>query len=202
VSLKKKERRIVIGIGLAIGVTVSSLLVRHAIDIKEEQAVQKPGSYPSQMSAVGNTPFPAVPPSIEKVIPNGIVVYYEANRTSLTGQREQPVNTWVIETTGSFRSERLFLLVEINERAPKQTQYFRASEIYVKGADDMEQEELENLLDEEHFRIIGQNQSSKEYIVQLRDFSPNGLSQSIEMFESLPMVKQVRMSPWVPVSKR
>ena len=42
-ALQKKERRFTIAIGLIIGVTISSMIVRHALSIKEEQSAQRPG---------------------------------------------------------------------------------------------------------------------------------------------------------------
>ena len=110
--LEKKERRIIIGIGLLVGVTMSSLLVRHAINVKDQQAIKKPGSYHSLVSAINHTPFPSPPDPLTNAIPNGIVVYYEANCTSQIESMTNQVHSWVIETTGFFRSERLFILVE------------------------------------------------------------------------------------------
>ena len=40
-ALRKKERRLTIAVGLIIGVTVSSLLVKHALSVKSEQAAKK-----------------------------------------------------------------------------------------------------------------------------------------------------------------
>ena len=119
--LGKKERRITIAIGLLIGITTSSLLVKYALSVKNEQTSRKPGNYNSLHSAVGNKKFPPLPLSIENAIPNGIVVYFEGNRTSLLSTEIQKVDSWVIETTGSFRSERLFILAEVDSSHQKNT---------------------------------------------------------------------------------
>jgi len=85
-GLGKKERRLTIAIGLIIGVTASSMLVRHALDVKDEQATKKPGNYNSLHSAVGNVEFPPLPEKVKKAVPNGIVVFYEGNRTSVSNR--------------------------------------------------------------------------------------------------------------------
>ena len=74
------------------------MLVKHALEVKDEQAAQKPGNYDSLHSAVGGVKFPPLPQSIKQAIPRGIVVFFEGNRTSLCLPEHQKVNSWVIET--------------------------------------------------------------------------------------------------------
>ncbi len=197
-GLGKKERRFTIAIGLIIGVTASSMLVRHALDVKDEQASQKPGNYNSLHSAVGNVEFPPLPEKVKKAVPNGIVVFYEDNRTSVSNGGHQVVNSWVIETSGSFRSERLFILAEVSASDPEDVKFYRASEIYVGLGDAYSWDDLENLLPEEQYRMIGQNSVSSEYIVQIRHFSPTDIALALEHLEKLPQTQSVRPSPWVP----
>jgi len=198
-GLGKRERKFTIAIGLIIGVTASSMLVRYALDVKEEQAAQKPGNYNSLHSAVGNVKFPPLPEQVQKAVPNGIVVFFEANRTSLDDWSEEGmVDSWVIETSGSFRSERLFVLAEVNHGPTSQTQFFRASEVYVKLNRSSDRDTLEDRLDENKFYIIGKNSVSSEYIVQVRNFSPSDLDEALRFLQSLPEVNSVRLSPWTP----
>ncbi len=197
-SLGKKERRFTIAIGLVIGVTVSSMLVKHAFEIKDQQTSNKPGNYNSRESAVGNVKFPVLPDSIRQAVPNGIVVFYEENRSSLTETNDEKVDTWVIETSGSFRSERLFVLAEVRRSVASKTNFFRASEIYARLKSGHREEVLKNALDEEKYRIIGNNSLSGEFIVQIRNFSPPELERAKKHLLSLPMVESVRFPHWMP----
>ena len=74
-------------------------------------------------SAVGNVEFPPLPEKVKKAIPNGIVVFYEDNRTSVSRDTNHMVNSWVIETSGSFRSERLFVLAEVSASNPEEVKF-------------------------------------------------------------------------------
>jgi len=198
-GLGKNERRLTIAIGLIIGITASSMLVRHALDVKEEQAAQRPGNYNTQHSAVGHVKFPPLPESLQKAIPNGIVVFYEANRTSVSDNPNQSVNSWVIETSGSFRSERLFILAEVSLNGPWDAKLYRASEIYVGLKKAYSEGDLESLLTDERYKIIGQNSASSEYIVQIRHFSPTDIAAALEYLGKLPLTQSVRTSSWVPL---
>ncbi|MEL0099692.1 MAG: hypothetical protein VW907_09065, partial [Opitutae bacterium] len=189
---------ITIAIGLIIGVTASSMLVRHALDVKDEQAARKPGNYNSLQTAVGQVKFPPLPSSIKQAVPNGIVAFFEGNRTSLHSPEQDLVNSWVIETTGSFRSERLFILAEVEPQIEGETRFIRASEIYVKLKDTDEEELFESSLDQTKYRVIGMNASSQEHIVQVRNFSPSDLAQTQAYFNSLALVQSTRFPQWNP----
>ncbi len=193
--LQKKERRMVIAIGLITGVLISSLLVRHALVVKEEQSARKPGVYDSGLTALGANPFPPVPDLIRRKLPKGIVVHFESNRTSLS-DAPPLVDAWVIETSGSFRSERCFVLVESSSRDQSQGSFFRASEIYLSVKPSSSLENLEAVLDEEQMKIIGQNRSTKEYILQVRVFSPTEIARCLNYLSKLTMVSSARMVPW------
>ena len=196
-SLGKKERIIIIAIGLTIGVTASSMLVRHALDIKKEKTALRPGNYKSLHTAVGNIPFPPLPESVSTAIPSGIVVHYEENRSSLSGSHFNKVNSWVIETTGSFRSERLFILAEQELKSASNIQLFRAAEIYIRLRNDNIMDSFENLLDEDLFHIIGRNHSTDELIVQSRNFSPTDLEKAINFLKATNLITSTRLPPWV-----
>ena len=196
--LGKKERRITIAIGLIIGVSVSSMLVKHAVDIKEDQAAKRPGSYGTLKSAGDMESFPALPKTITESIPNGIVIFYEANRTSLTQRNDSLIDAWIIETSGSFRSERLFILAEVETLNFTNTEFFRASEIYLQLGKDISRSSFEKKLDDKKFRVIGKNSFSGELIVQIRNFSPASLHATQRHFKSLPEVKSTRFSRWNP----
>ena len=196
-SLGKKERRITIAIGLIIGVTASSMLVRHALDIKSEKTALRPGNYKSLHTAVGNIPFPPLPETVSTAVPSGIVIHYEGNRSSLSGSHLNKVNSWVIETTGSFRSERLFILAEQELESASNIQLFRAAEIYTRLKNDNTLDSFEKLLDEDVFHIIGRNHSTDELIVQSRNFSPTDLEKAIRFLTATNLVASTRLHPWV-----
>lgn len=196
-SLGKKERRITIAIGLIIGVTASSMLVRHALDIKSEKTALRPGNYKSLHTAVGNIPFPPLPETVSTAVPSGIVIHYEGNRSSLSGSHLNKVNSWVIETTGSFRSERLFILAEQELESASNIQLFRAAEIYTRLKNDNTLESFKKLLDEDVFHIIGRNHSTDELIVQSRNFSPTDLEKAIRFLTATNLVASTRLPPWV-----
>jgi hypothetical protein len=126
------------------------------------------------------------------------VVFYEYNQTSVSIDANQLVNSWVIETSGSFRSERLFILAEVSLSDPEDVKFYRASEIYVGLGDTYSWDEFENLLPKEQFRMIGQNSVSSEYIVQIRHFSPTDIALALESLEKLPQTLSVRPSRWIP----
>jgi len=196
-GLQRKERRLTITAGLVLGVVISSLIVKHALDVKNEHASQRPGNYNSHRSAIGKEVFPILPSFLEDAVPNGIILHYESNRTSLIDQNIENSTCWIIETSGSFRSERLFILTEeINGGFPHG--FFRASELYIKLKDKRDLSSFEEKLDRELYRVIGHNSSSHEFILQLRNFSPTDLDSSKSFLGSLSEVVSVRHSPWFP----
>ena len=194
--LGKKERRITIAIGLIIGVSSSSMLVRPAIAIKNEPADTRLGSYKSLKCAGSEESFPPLPATITETIPNGVVIFFEANRTSLVQKTDKLINAWVIETAGSFRSERLFLLAEVDVLNSTKTHFIRASELYIKLMKDVTPSSFEQGLDKEKFQVIGKNSLTGELIVQIRNFSPENLHATKKYFNSMPGVKSTRFSSW------
>ena len=198
-TLAKKERRITIAIGLIIGITVSSMIVRHALNVKSEQTAQRPGNYSSLRTASGNVTFPALPQTIKQAVPNGIVVYFEGNRSSISGLTKELVDCWVIETSGSFRSERLFILAEAEWPSHASTNLIRATEMYVKLENGFTKKYLKEILNNEQFKIIGYNSKSEEYIVQIRNFAPTELIKAEQFLNSLEVVRSTRFLPWFPV---
>jgi hypothetical protein len=180
---------VAIWVGVTIGVVASSILVRVALQKKNEQMANLPGNYDSRKTAVGGKPFPSVPPELGEDFPNAVVVHYEGNVT------EHPpfVKKWVLESAGSFRSERLFILVEeelaSEERSTSKVErvfrYFRASEAQVTLKSGVKIDELKDLLDEESFQIIGINSKTGNPIVQFRDISPLGIRKAIAELKAL-----------------
>ena len=173
------------------------MLVRHALDIKSEKTALRPGNYKSLHTAVGNIPFPPLPETVSTAVPSGIVIHYEGNRSSLSGSHLNKVNSWVIETTGSFRSERLFILAEQELESASNIQLFRAAEIYTRLKNDNTLESFKKLLDEDVFHIIGRNHSTDELIVQSRNFSPTDLEKAIRFLTATNLVASTRLPPWV-----
>ena len=81
-AISKKERSFSIWIGIAIGVALSSMLVRYALQKKAEQTRDRPGNYQSLKCASDGSPFSPIPDAIRSQIPHGIVVFFENNQTT------------------------------------------------------------------------------------------------------------------------
>ena len=139
-AISKKERSLSIWIGIAIGVAISSMLVRYALQKKAEQTEERPGNYQSLKCASGGSPFIQLPNKIREKIPHGIVVHFENNQTITDGNGSKFQRSWIIESAGSFRSERLFVSAEeicINPdfKDLKDYRFHRASELYILPKD-------------------------------------------------------------------
>ena len=195
-GLNKKDRRISIWIGVIIGVTISSLLFRYAINDKNERASMRPGSYESNMTAVRGHTFPGIPNAIRDAIPHGLVLHYESNFSVFEETSSKNV-CWVIESSGALRSERLFILAELD---PSETPaFYLASEMYITALENTTFEMLEQQLPEENFRILGQNQRTSEYILQIKEFDPRKFREVLRQLpKKFKSIKQVRPYPWSP----
>lgn len=194
-SLNKKERRISIWIGIAIGVACSSMIVRYALKHKEIQISGRPGNYESNTSASSQSIIPSLPEDAQKKIPNGIVVYHEFNQ-SIT---EDPFasNSWVVETSGNFRSERLFILVEQNNQPDSDPRYFRASEIYARLKPAVSKKKLESFLNQDEYRIIGKNSKTDEFIIQIKKIRPSEIRNTLRFFKKeVSIFNDVRVPIW------
>lgn len=201
-GLSKSERRVAIWVGVGIGVAVSSMLVRVALQKKDERMANLPGNYDSQKTAVGGKAFPSVPNELRERFPNAVVVHYEDNASGV----KSSVRNWVIESAGSFRSERLFVLAQettIEENGTLEREpifrYFRASEAQVTLQQGVKANDLEAVLDEESFQVIGTNSQNGNLIVQFRDISPSGIRKSMTELKGLArLVRTASPSPFPP----
>ena len=201
-GLSKSERRVAIWVGVGIGVAVSSMLVRVALQKKNEQMSNLPGNFDSLRTAVGGKPFPSVPAELRERFSNAVVVHYEDNASG----HSSPVKSWVIESAGSFRSERLFVLVKESTGEGSGTseeeaafRFFRASEAQVKLKSGVEADDLKAVLDEERFQVIGTNSQNGNPIVQFRDISPPGIRKAIaELKGFAELVDSASLSPFPP----
>ena len=195
-GLNKKDRRFSIWIGVIIGVTISSLLFRYAINDKNERASMRPGSYESNMTAVRGHTFPGIPNAIRDAIPHGLVLHYESNFSVFEETSSKNV-CWVIESSGAIRSERLFILAELD---PSETPaFYLASEMYITASENTTFEMLEQQLPGENFRILGQNQKTSEYILQIKEFDPRKFREALRQLpKKFKSIKQVRPYPWSP----
>jgi hypothetical protein len=221
-SISKKERTLSIWIGLAIGITLSSLLFRYALNKKEMKAQERAGNFDSNATAHG-TPFEPLPESVRKSLPGGIVVYFDKNESIDTNHASASTPKWVIETSGSFRSERLFILIEQNPEDETAHRFFRASELYVKITRELAWPDKPLALlkhaimaskpskgsagtftySPERYNLIGINDKSGEWILQIKDISPAGIRSSLQELNGLHgLIEQVRLSPWIPEKQR
>ena len=202
-AISKKERSLSIWVGIAIGVAVSSMLVRYALQKKTEQTQERPGNYKSQICAADGSPFDALPVQIKKKIPHGIVVYFENNQTVTDKNSALHTRTWIIESAGSFRSERLF--VSVKQKSTQSTftdegEFFfhRASELYLKPFPGVKKINIENSLDPEKYKIIGRNSKTDEWILQIKDFSPVGFRNSLQRLKGMKnLISTINLIPWV-----
>ena len=196
-SLSKNERRLTIWIGIAIGVACSSMLVRYALKQKNIRAEQRTGNYASGFTASDQTQCPPLPEKVKKDIPNGIVVFHDYNQSL-----SEPVtssSSWVIETTGKFRSERLFILVEHIPTGSTPLSYYRASEIYTLLRTDQSQDDLDLFLNRETNKIIGRNSKTLEYIVQIKNMHPRAIRKTLESFrQNKQLIERARLPTWLP----
>ena len=196
-GLNKKDRRISIWIGIIIGVTLSSMLFRYAINDKNERSSMRLGSYDSNVTAVGNIPFPEIPKLIKDSIPRGLVLYFENNFSVSRPNETIGTDCWVIESGGVLRSERLFILAENNGSA--KVDFYRASELYVTATENSDLKDLEKELPEANFRILGQNKKTLEYILQIKEFYPGKLREYLQQIPiQFKSIKEVRLYPWLP----
>ncbi len=196
-GLNKKDRRISIWLGIIIGITLSSMLFRYAINDKNHRSSTRPGSYDSNVTAVGNLPFPEIPKLIKDTIPRGLVLHFENNFSVSRPDDTNGTDSWIIESGGVLRSERLFILAENNRSA--KVDFYRASELYITATENCDLKDLEEELPEDNFRILGQNKKTLEYILQVKEFYPGKLK---EFLKQLPFqfrtIKKVRLYPWLP----
>jgi hypothetical protein len=196
-GLNKKDRRISIWIGIIIGVTLSSMLFRYAINDKNERSSMRLGSYDSNVTAVGNIPFPEIPKLIKDSIPRGLVLHFENNFSVSRPNETNGTDCWVIESGGVLRSERLFILAENNGSA--KVDFYRASELYVTATENSDLKDLEKELPEDNFRILGQNKKTLEYILQIKEFYPGKLREYLQQIPiQFKSIKEVRLYPWLP----
>ena len=196
-GLNKKDRRISIWIGIIIGVTLSSMLFRYAINDKNERSSMRLGSYDSNVTAVGNLPFPEIPKLIKDSIPRGLVLYFENNFSVSRPNETNGTDCWVIESGGVLRSERLFILAENN--GSTKVDFYRASELYVTATENSDLKDLEKELPEDNFRILGQNKKTLEYILQIKEFYPGKLREYLQQIPiQFKSIKEVRLYPWLP----
>jgi hypothetical protein len=203
-AISKKERSLSIWIGIAIGVAVSSMLVRYALQKKEEQTKERPGNYKSLKCASDGSPFVPLPEGIREKIPHGIVVYFENNQSIEDGNTTTYQRSWTIESAGSFRSERLFIWAIENSLSPdfshsKDYHFHRASELYILPKSKDKIDEFKNLIDEDYYKIIGENSKTGEWIIQIKEFSPTGIRNAIKSLKEFStFVSSVRIIPWTP----
>lgn len=196
-GLNKKDRRISIWIGIIIGVTLSSMLFRYAINDKNERSSMRLGSYDSNVTAVGNLPFPEIPKLIKDSIPRGLVLHFENNFSVSRPNETNGTDCWVIESGGVLRSERLFILAENNGSA--KVDFYRACELYITATENSDLKDLEKELPEDNFRILGQNKKTLEYILQIKEFYPGKLREYLQQIPiQFKSIKEVRLYPWLP----
>ena len=214
-SISKKERTLSIWIGLAIGITLSSLLFRYALNEKEAKTRERPGNFDGNTTAQGSS-FDPLPETVAKKISGGIVVFFDKNESICESHAAEKTPKWVIETSGAFRSERLFILIEQNPAEKTSHLFFRASELYVKSTIELawpvkplallqlaakasQSSSGSSAFSPERHRLIGTNERTGEWILQIKDISPSGIRSSLAELKGLSgLIEQVRLSPWTP----
>ena len=200
--ISKKERSLSVWIGIALGVALSSMLVRYALQKKAEQVNERSGNYKSLKSASDGSLFAPIPESIRSKIPNGIVVYFENNQTKTDKNSTLYYRSWTIETTGSFRSERLFVWCKEISTSPSFTgendyQFYRASELYILPKPNVQVDNFNSMFNEDEYKMIGKNSKTGEWILQIKDFTPDGIRRARQFFSRFEtIIAQVNLIPW------
>jgi inosine/xanthosine triphosphate pyrophosphatase family protein len=60
-------------------------------------------------------------------------------------------------------------------------------------------DEFKNLIDEDYYKIIGENSKTGEWIIQIKEFSPTGIRNAIKSLKEFStFVSSVRIIPWTP----
>ena len=137
---------------------------------------------------------------IRENFPNGLVLYHESNQTLFPDPEAKNEDYWIIETTGAFRSERLFILARIRPHTEKQTEakFYRASELYFTLSSASDPQELKDFLPENEFRIIGRNSNSEELIIQTKNFTPKRLKEILtKLPKETPIIESIRLVEFV-----
>lgn len=201
-TITKNEHRLAIGVGIALGVLFSSMLVRYAFQSKEQKMQHQAGNYNTLETAFDGLPFYPLPEEIRDKLKHGIVVHYDSNQSIMSTSDQASSRSWVIETVGSFRSERLFVLAEQTlEGNSSRISFYRASELYLKFHDPVNLDKFKRRLDQDRFRIIGKNSSSEEWILQIKNFSPRDILNTMaELINKFPELSGIRPVNWTPPS--
>lgn len=179
------------------------MLVRYALQKKTEQTQERPGNYKSQTCAADGSPFDELPDQIREKIPHGIVVYFENNQTLTDMNFTFYTRTWIIESAGSFRSERLF--VSVKQKSTQSTfqdggefLFHRASELYIKPCPGVKKITIENSLNPDECKIIGRNSKTDEWILQIKDISPDGFRNSLQRLNGMTnLISTINLIPWI-----
>ena len=173
------------------------MLFRYAINDKNKRSLLRAGSYESNVTAVDNSPFPKIPAKIRKAIPRGLVLFYENNQSISETEKKSETDCWIIESSGAIRSERLFILAEVKKNGD--ANFFRASELYLKAESGINEATLTEQLPGEDFRILGKNEKTSEFILQIKEFSPDKLRQyTQDLPNQFLSINSVRLYPWSP----
>ena len=125
------------------------------------------------------------------------MLYQESNHSISGNSSNNEIDCWIIESAGALRSERLFLLAEVEKGG--EVTFFRASELYITLKDGIDEATLSEQLPQENFRILGQNEKTLEFILQVKDFSPPKLRAYLRDLPSqFKIIANVRLYPWFP----
>ena len=199
-TITKNERRLAIGVGIALGIVFSSMLVRYAFQTKEQKMQDRAGNYATLETAFDGLPFDPLPEEVRDKLKHGIVIHYDSNQSILSTSQRGFTRSWVIEIVGSFRSERLFVLAEQTlEGNSSRISFYRASELYLKFHDPVNLDKFKLKLDQDRFRIIGKNSSSEEWILQIKKFSPRDILNTMaELMNEFPELSGIRPVNWAP----
>ena len=132
------------------------------------------------------------------------MVYFENNQTTEDFNQTVFQRSWIIESSGSFRSERLFILAQersISALFEGECEYYfyRASEVYLLPHPGVTKEEIGKKLDPEQYKIIGRHSKTGEWILQIKDFSPTELRSSLSELSKLTrLISNVQLIHWTP----
>ena len=75
--------------------------------------------------------------------------------------------------------------------------FYRAAELYILPRKNTQLNILKSMINQDEYKIIGENSQTGEWIIQIRDFTPQGIRESIQSFIQFEtVVSEVNRIPW------
>lgn len=178
VALNKKERNLTIAVGVTIGVAISWGLLSMWKDDRDAFAKNRPGNYDSNLTAHGQPLATPPPMKIRERYPGGRVLYHvaEANASLTLPGKSSPLNIWILTTkNGSYKFVRVEQEAPVEDNATAELSLYRGAELFAWTRPGVSEDDLRDILPEDHYNLLGRNERRGCYLIQFREVSPAGL---------------------------